>query len=73
MDDLKIKKDGKTIFDSQGATLNHDDSMEVIRTIVSNITNRKETNEIIVTVKSLKHNSSHNLVEDELNHNVTKL
>ena len=73
MNDLKIKKDGKTIFDSQGAKLQHDDSLDIVRTIVGNITNRKDTNEIIVTVKTIKPNSSRNLLEDELNHSVTKL
>jgi hypothetical protein len=72
MDDLKIKKDGKTIFDSQGPILQHHDSLEVMGIIVGDITSPKSTSEILVNIKTLPSSSS-KLVEDELNHSVTKL
>jgi hypothetical protein len=72
MDDLKIKKDGKTIFDSQGPILHHDDSLELMENVVDNVTSPKTTNEITVNIKTLPSSSS-KLIEDELNHSVTKL
>jgi hypothetical protein len=72
MDDLKIKKDGKIIFDSHGTTLNHLDSLEIARNVMESVTSTKITNEITITIKSTAP-SSHSLVENELNHNVAKL
>jgi hypothetical protein len=72
MNDLKIKKDGKTIFDSHGATLEHTDSLEILGDIAGSVTSPKFSYEVVVTIKCTSP-SSPSLVDTELNNNVTKL
>lgn len=72
MNDLKIRKDGKTIFDSHGPTLVHTDSLEIMGDVTGSVTSPKLSYEILVTIKSTN-SSSPSLVESELNHSVTKL
>ena len=72
MNDLTIKKDKATIFDSHGPTIRHVDSLEIVNNVLDSITSSKLSYEIVLTVKSTSTNSP-SLAEAELTNNATKL
>lgn len=72
MNELRIKKDGKLVFDSNGRTLGHVDLHRVIINLLYATTNKSTDSEVLVTIKSINSSPS-SIVENELNNSVTKL
>ena len=72
MNELRIKKDGKLVFDSHGRTLGHVDLHRVIINLLYATTSKHIDSEVLLTIKSINPSPS-SIVENELNNSVTKL